>query len=277
MIHPTENRAESDGHKKPLTQVIRGNYTMAGPNHFISDLHIGDNNIIQYYHRPFKDVFEERKVIFDNIVKDVERYYEDDPEDPYFLCIAGDIGDPSFILQLFDKLKDDIYITIVKGNHDENYFKNESILMNGMCSSVASNSHLELSRYPIFHDGVWVSHEPFEYMPKECPYLNIHGHTHIYDYGPKDALKWKDGNRYFNVSCEKIGYKPISRSEIVRLLGIEENILYVPQFKEITSIEEGIEELKKCADEILYCNMMKIGTVDGTYLSKGFLFDEDLQ
>ena len=63
-------------------------------------------------------------------------------------------------------------------------------------------------------DSMWLSHEPIGYMPPEIPYINIHGHLHRFDYGLVGRT-WGEGNRYFNVSVEKINYTPISSDEII--------------------------------------------------------------
>ena len=52
--------------------------------------------------------------------------------------------------------------------------------------------------------------------------------------------------------------------------------------QEITSIEEGLEKMKKVADDSLYRSMMKFGicglnVIDNFYITRGVLFDEDLQ
>ena len=64
-------------------------------------------------------------------------------------------------------------------------------------------------------NGLWLSHEPITFMPKECPYLNIHGHLHSLIYGTEDRT-WKGGNRYFNVSVERINYTPISFTGLLK-------------------------------------------------------------
>ena len=47
--------------------------------------------------------------------------------------------------------------------------------------------------------------------------------------------------------------------------------------QEITSIEEGfLEKMKKAADDSLYHNIMKLGIIDGIYITRGVLFDEDI-
>ena len=52
--------------------------------------------------------------------------------------------------------------------------------------------------------------------------------------------------------------------------------------QEITSIEEGLEKMKEVADESIYRSMMKFGicglnVIDNFYITRGVLFDEDLQ
>lgn len=52
--------------------------------------------------------------------------------------------------------------------------------------------------------------------------------------------------------------------------------------KEITSIEEGLEKMKKVADDSLYRAIMKFGicglnVIDNIYIIREVLFDEDLQ
>ena len=55
----------------------------------------------------------------------------------------------------------------------------------------------------------------FTHQPVNCKadWINIHGHLHRFDYGMVGRT-WNDGNRYFNVSVEKIDYTPISFDEI---------------------------------------------------------------
>ena len=159
--------------------------------YFISDLHIDDENILDYEHRPFANLKEMEDTIIRNWNNKVE---EDDT-----IYLLGDIGNP-FIL---NKLKG--HIVLVCGNHDNyEYLKN-------------LYPSLEISKYPIMVNGLWLSHEPITFLPKECPYLNIHGHLHSLIYGTEDRT-WKGGNRYFNVSVERINYTPISLYEIGNIL-----------------------------------------------------------
>lgn len=243
MIHPTKNKAEAPGHKgstdenfrrlkhctmKILTkdlhtiEDLRDYHVIKGPNYFIGDLHIGDQSIIDYYHRPFKDVQEERDVLLNNIFESMKQHYKINVIDnPYFLCILGDIGPKGreFINDIFRNAacvtSTEFYILLIQGNHDPNEWFNEPILSE---DNYIYDTRIETSRYPVYANGMILSHEPLTYMPKESPYLNIHAHTHICDYGT--GGKWLDGNRYFNVSCEKIGYKPISVYDIANQMEI---------------------------------------------------------
>lgn len=158
---------------------------------FISDLHIGDANILTYEHRPFKNLKDMEETIiknWNNVVTDKDTVY-----------LMGDIGD----ISVLKKLKGNIIIVL--GNHD-----NADMI-------VKEYPNMEINKHPIMVGPLWLSHEPIGYMPPEIPYLNIHGHLHRFDYGLPDRT-WAGGNRYFNVSVEKIGYTPISRDEITKII-----------------------------------------------------------
>ena len=158
---------------------------------FIADFHIGDENIIMYEHRPFKDIHEMRKTIvtnWNNKVTDDDTVY-----------LLGDIGDIFILNELKGK------IIIITGNHD-NYYHIKDVFPG-----------IEISKYPIMVGPAWLSHEPIGYMPPEIPYINIHGHIHRFNYGLLDRT-WNGGNRYFCASVEQINYTPISIDEIKELI-----------------------------------------------------------
>lgn len=160
-------------------------------NFFISDLHIGDENILTYEHRPFKSLDEMRKTIIDNwntVVRNTDTVY-----------LLGDIGDATILTEL----KGNIFI--ICGNHDNYIDLNE-------------NYNVDVSQYPIMVDNMWLSHEPIGYVPPECPYVNVHGHLHRFQYG-LIGRTWAEGNRYFNVSVENINYTPITKKEIAKRMG----------------------------------------------------------
>ncbi len=160
-------------------------------DYFISDFHNMDKNMLIYEHRPFKNIDEMRDAIVSNcnqVVTDKDR-----------LFILGDIGDSEILNDLNGE------IIIVIGNHD-NYNNLKKQFPN-----------LYISKYPIMVEGLWLSHEPITFLPKECPYLNVHGHLHSLIYGAEDRT-WLGGNRYFNVSVERVNYTPISMLDIATLM-----------------------------------------------------------
>lgn len=166
-------------------------------DYFISDLHIDDSNIIMYEHRPFATLEDMKAIIVKNWNATVT-----DRDNVYLL---GDIGKSTDIL---NELQGNI--TVVMGNHDKDIYTD--------LVKLQQNGNISLYDKPIMINGcLWLSHEPIGYMPPECPYLNIHGHLHRFNYG-LIGRKWKDGNRYFNVSVEQINYTPISLEDIGKQL-----------------------------------------------------------
>lgn len=175
--------------------------------YFISDLHNYDPNIIMYEHQNFEDIEEKRSTIVKNwnaVVNTNDIVY-----------LLGDIGNPEILTSLKGT------IVVVAGNHD-----NVDALRN-------MYPYMEISSYPIMVGGYILSHEPITFIPKECPYLNIHGHLHsaaygnnvVFHYGPmrKDGYsKWSDGNRYFNVSADGLFFTPISETKIGEILGYKD-------------------------------------------------------
>lgn len=159
--------------------------------YFIADTHFSDGNILVYEHRPFKSVDD----MNDTIVQNWNKIIRTDDE----VYILGDIGNPTILSELAGNK------IVVVGNHD-----NYTELLN-------TNAELYVSKYPIMVGPMWLSHEPITFMPPECPYVNIHGHTHRFSYGLTERT-WRAGNRYFCVSVEQIGYTPISMDEIIAKL-----------------------------------------------------------
>lgn len=161
--------------------------------YFIADTHFDDPNILIYSRQQFKTVQENNDLIiknWNNVVKEDDIVYH-----------LGDFGNYDYI----DKLNGDI--RIIKGNHDdEEMFRKKY-------------PHIKFYDKPILDGWMILSHEPISFLPKEAPYLNIHGHLHQFDYRAGTSLNWYEGNRYFNVSCEKINYTPISVKEIIDIIG----------------------------------------------------------
>lgn len=163
--------------------------------YFISDTHFDDKNILIYSRPEFKNIKEMNKKIIENwnsIITNEDIVYH-----------LGDVGNYELLKQLKGK------IIVILGNHDNAEKFSEAV------------PDIKFYDKPIIEKFMFLSHEPISFLPKEIPYLNIHGHTHQFDYRAGTSLNWYDGNRYFNVSCEKIGYKPISIEEIIKIIGYE--------------------------------------------------------
>lgn len=159
---------------------------------FIADTHFDDPNTFMYSRSGmFRDITEMNKTIVDNWNKTVSKNDE--------IFLLGDIGNYDYLNYLHGK------IIIILGNHD-----NEKELKD-CCPDIKYYDR------PIFEKWMILSHEPIVYLGPQTPYLNIHGHTHNFSYTSREAngnLDWYSGNRYFNVSCEAVGFKPVSFEEI---------------------------------------------------------------
>lgn len=162
-------------------------------NYYISDTHFNDINIMVYSRPQFKDINEMNELIMKNWNAKVG------PDDTVFHC--GDVGDYSFLNRLNGN------IIVILGNHD-NEEKLRKIYPN-----------VKIYDRPVLEGWRILSHDPVSFIPKEAPYLNIHGHLHQFDYRAGTSMNWYDGNRYLNVSCEKINYTPVSDAEMLEMIG----------------------------------------------------------
>lgn len=156
----------------------------------ISDTHFGHSNILTFKRqdgsplRDFQNIYYHDEYLIEqwNSIVNVE-------DKVYHL---GDIGFKNFtalstILSRLNGTK-----VLIKGNHD----------------------NFKLSQYQQYFKDVRASHTLDKFILTHIPIhpdsvgrwkANIHGHLH--------ANKLND-NRYINVSCEQIGYKPIDFEEI---------------------------------------------------------------
>jgi calcineurin-like phosphoesterase family protein len=157
---------------------------------FISDTHFGHNNICT--HRPsFSNVNEHDEFIFNNIMETITK------RDTLWI-----LGDVCFTMETFKKYVVPIsekvsVLRICLGNHD-----NERI----SAPTVADYVGIGADIYGITkYKNAWVTHAPLH--PDELRNkINIHGHVHGH------TLK---DNRYVNVSCEAVNYRPIKFSTII--------------------------------------------------------------
>lgn len=161
-------------------------------NFFIADTHFGDESIIRYENRPFKDASEMDAYIMNQWNNKVH------PEDVVF--VLGDFTvytDKAKIKQIISSLNGNKIL--VMGNHDRDFDANEW----------RECGFSECSPWPIvFKEYFILSHEPL-YINSNMPYANIFGHVHG-NPAYKDASK-----QSVCVSAERINYTPKAFDELV--------------------------------------------------------------
>lgn len=156
-------------------------------DYFISDTHFGHKNIIKFYPelRPFSTIEEHDEVLIQNwnsVVKKGDRVFH-----------LGDFAwGTANIVKTVQRLNGVKYL--IMGNHDTaptvNYLKGFH-----KCLGCLAYDKFILSHIPVTSDQF------YRYLG------NIHGHLHA---------KTMEDTRYFNVSVEKIGLKPISFDELYK-------------------------------------------------------------
>lgn len=150
---------------------------------FIADTHFGHRNICKY--RPqFNNPTEHDEYIIKTWNETIKK------RDIVWIlgdmCIHNDKYDMnSLISRLNGSMR------VITGNHCHLPYYNHPriIIENGL-----------VSKY-----GIWLSHCPIHPNEFRGKSLNIHGHVHN---------KSVDDDRYINVCCEAVNYKPISLDEI---------------------------------------------------------------
>ena len=154
-----------------------------GKVYLISDMHFNHTNILKYENRPFKDVMDMNKTIikkWNSIV---------DKDDKVFILGDFGFGDKEILTQIFQKLGGNK--VLIMGNHD----KRKSIKW------WLDIGFKEVYKYPIIYDNHFIlSHEPLMNVPES--FFNIHGHLH--------SKTMNEPNKYYNVSVERINFKPIN-------------------------------------------------------------------
>ena len=146
---------------------------------FIADTHFWSEKIYHYENRPFKSVEEMNETIvknWNNVVRksDIVRF-------------LWDFWDDSF----FSKLNWKKYL--VRWNHEikENEYYRKLWF-------------IEVYDIPVIFQNFWIlSHEPL-YVNANMPYANIFAHVHL------DPKYKTVSEQSFCVSCDRIGFKPIS-------------------------------------------------------------------
>ena len=150
---------------------------------FISDTHFNHENIIKYCNRPFANAEEMNKYIIQqwNSVVDEDGIV-------YHLGDFALQSDKETISDLVEKLNGSIILVL--GNHDR--WGKQKFLD---CGFTGVHKRLDVG-------NCILTHRPLDLNQLSEGMVNIHGHIHNYDKG-------LDEDRYINVSCEVLDYKPM--------------------------------------------------------------------
>lgn len=154
---------------------------------FIADTHFGHRNICKY-RTVFNNPFEHDEYIIEKWNKTIGR------RDTIWvlgdMCIKNEEYNMEYLI---DRLNG--RINVVPGNHCYlPYYNHRNIeLQNGL-----------VSKY-----GLWLSHCPIHPNELRGRKYNVHGHVH------NETI---NDNRYVNVCCEVVGYKPVSLDKIRKVL-----------------------------------------------------------
>lgn len=160
----------------------------------IADTHFGHNNIVSIYSRQhFNGIDDHDAVIADNILS---------------LCgsrdtlyLLGDVcihRDSFHYVEEIAKAVENLYIVL--GNHDFERSKAPKLMD---YIALQEHTHLQLLGMRKYKQA-WLTHAPIH--PDELRgRLNIHGHMHDVEINDE---------RYVNVSCECVDYKPLNIESI---------------------------------------------------------------
>lgn len=164
----------------------------------IGDLHLGHRNILKY-REEFSTIDEHNQTLAENIKSTVNKRDT--------LWLHGDIlfDDDEETMRCFHEIISSCQcIRWILGNHDTDNSKRQSILKKVFNEMYEAHSGTFRVHSLVKYKESWLSHAPIH--PDELRgKINIHGHVHS---------KSIDDKRYYNVSAENIGYKPISYLQI---------------------------------------------------------------
>lgn len=165
--------------------------------YLISDHHFGHTNIIKYCDRPFSSPGEMDSTMLD-------RYYEIvDPDDTLIHLgdVAMDMRDGTETIERFDQLSGDL---LVRGNHDVGLDPRDAPFP-VVESCVLSGPERDF----------YCTHRP-ENIPDSWAGWAIHGHEHNNDTDEYPLLRTDE--KRMNVSAELLNYRPISLTQISKLI-----------------------------------------------------------
>ena len=146
----------------------------------ISDLHLGHDKILEYCRPWFKTIQEHD----DYIIEQIKELHSD-----VVLYILGDVAFTKDALKRLNEA--DCHKVLIGGNHDNfkpNVYYNVFNNIKGVAQFEYREKKVVLTHIPVHIDQMSIRWD-----------YNIHGHLHTYHV---------DDERYYNVSCEVVDFKP---------------------------------------------------------------------
>lgn len=184
--------------------------------YIFSDPHFGHETLRRKARAQFKTIEEH-----DNYI--VSQWNSTITNNNQKVYLLGDIGSLESIQRIIPQLRGDI--TLIRGNHDNYSRKVYEELFN------------EVLDFPLFvHRRIVLSHIP---IPTEPGVINVHGHTH-------DISLVSD--RHFNVSAERIDYKPVRLKYFINKLSDLEK----PNYKFLNEWYKDIQRVGTERSDLIY-------------------------
>lgn len=173
-------------------------------NLYISDLHFGHDNVINFDHRPFSDVEEMDRALINfwnnRVQQDDHVYIIGD------FCCRNERPEEWYLRQLKG------HKHLIIGNHDQNLLKNEKAMSylesaDKMMLVKEEDLRFVLCHYPL---ATWYR--------KEYGSWHIYGHIHK---NKDDVYQFMNQQeRALNAGCMLNHYTPVSLNELIRNKGL---------------------------------------------------------
>lgn len=156
-----------------------------------SDIHFFHKNIIRFSDRPYPDV----ETMNEHLVANHNDYVGENDISIW----VGDVGfgNDTQVNELLDQCNG--YKILIVGNHDFNKRHVRNLNFDEIHMTYLINAP---------EVAMFFTHYPMDNIPH--PYVNIHGHLHVY------PTPFSNHPRHMNVNCEVQGYKPRNLNDIIK-------------------------------------------------------------
>lgn len=169
-------------------------------HYFIADTHFGHSNIHLKFRKEFSSQEEHNETIHENIMTCGNKRD--------CIWLLGDIifkESEFWRISAYAKKFQQVYLIL--GNHDAKSLPRYALQHKNVCVMGVEQRW-----------GLWFSHVP---IPEYELYRgnSVHGHLHNKPIMFDNGVYTEQDGRYFCVSCEQVGYKPISLNNIKEIRG----------------------------------------------------------